>query len=97
MFRSELVRKKKKVAARRPFRLQRSDMVCAIADFPVPAEPESQSIFSGESLSTQFRILSRILSLVDGWHLGCGKRSFESCMAPGATKLCKRSNAIGGH
>ena len=57
VFRSELVRKKKKVAARQPFRLQRSDTVCAIADFPLPAEPESQSILSDESLSTQLRIL----------------------------------------
>lgn len=31
---------------------------------------------------------------MDGWHLGCGKRSFESCMAPDAMKLCKRSNGF---
>ena len=34
---------------------------------------------------------------MDGWHLGCGKRSLESCMALAAINLCRRASSSVEH
>jgi len=87
---------KKKVASRSPISWHFSAIDCAIEDLPAPAGPLSHIISASRSSRPHIHsiILSRMASLVRGWHFGASKRSLELWKALWATCSIRRSKPV---